>query len=249
MSSKSKTQKAKRPKLLAYGRRAGYGDIHYPTLPCKEASRTPTPIENYISKSMSRSEGLQELRKTSPLRQRGFDFVIIPEEFCEGEGKLREGKGSTRKNLQQSRFLLISKYGGKTVRETTYEMLKQANRINTYRQALYELRENVRKMNKEKYFHRDITDTNMTYKENEGKAYLIDFEHTDRTPTGSLPSNNNSPINIDPDDETQFVDNAIAFFEDGLEALNLLRPFKSPSSRSSKKSTSRTRKISRPRSV
>jgi hypothetical protein len=250
MSSRTKTLKVKRPQLLAYGRQSGYGDIHYPTLSCKEERRTPKPVEDYISKSMGRSEALREVQRTSALRQRKFDFVIVPEEFCEGEGNLRAGKGSERKNLQRPRFLLISKYGGKTVRETTYEMLKQASRIYEYRKALYELRDNVEKMNKENFFHRDITDANMTYNETEGKAYLIDFEHTDRTPTVNSPSSNNSPMNLDPDDEKQFVNNAIAYFEDGLDSMGLLQTVKTPSSsRSSKKSSSRTGKISRPRSI
>lgn len=248
MSSRQ-TRKQKKPQLLAYGRAAGYGDIHYPTLPCKESHRTPQPPEDYISKSMSRSEALAEIRKTSPLRQRKFDFVIVPEEFCEGEGKLRVGKGSNRTSLSQNRYLLISKYGGKTVRQTSHELIQQAKRITKYLRALYTLRDNVALMNKENYYHRDITDANMTYDEEKGKAFLIDFEHTDRSPVKNSPRSSGSTNLRNSNDETQFVENAIFYLEDELQTLGLLGGKKASSPPSSRKTSSRTRKIIRRHSM
>lgn len=235
-----------------YGRRKGYGDIHHPTLPCKDPRRTPQPEEDYISKSMTRSRALYEIRATSDWRKRNFDFALIPEDFCEGEGTLREGKGKERKSLDEARYLLFSKYGGQTARDYTQEMIGQAKRIINYVDALIELRENVKGMNKENFYHNDITDLNITYNEAKGKAFLIDFEHADREPpTKSSASSNNSPISIDLSDETYFVERTIQTLLDRLHEIGVRIPMtqnkKTP--RSSRSRSSGTRKIQRPHSI
>jgi tRNA A-37 threonylcarbamoyl transferase component Bud32 len=246
MSSKQ-TRKLKKPRLLAYAQKGDYGDIHYPTLPCKDPGRTPKPEENYISKSMMRSRALQEIRATSEWRKRNFDFALVPEEICEGEGTLREGEGKTRKSLRIPRYLLISKYGGLTAREISHDLIDQAKRTVKYLNALVKLRENVKEMNKEHFFHNDITDLNITYDEAKGKAFLIDFEYADREvkqPSSNLRSNNSfRQVNIN--DETVFIDNTINYFLDSLRDIGLdVKGMKS-----SPRRRSRTLKTKRPHSV
>jgi hypothetical protein len=254
MSSRQ-TRKVKKPRLIAYGKTGYYGDIHYPTLPCKDAKRTPKPEEDYVSKSMSRSEALHEIRKTSDWRKKGFDFALVPEDFCEGEGTLRTGQGKERKSLQEQRYLLISKYGGQTAREFGKEMVEQGRRIIKYLDALIDLRKKVAEMNKEHFYHNDITDLNVTYDEAKGKAFLIDFEHADReAPQAATPKSNNSPVNLDLDHETNLIDNnIIGVFLDKLKEIGLVIPMKQTTSRSSRStSSSRTRttkKIYRPHSI
>jgi hypothetical protein len=251
--SPRQTRKIKKPQILAYGKTGYYGDIHYPTLPCKESRRTPKPEEDYVSKSMTRSDALQEIRQTSEWRKRGFDFALVPEEFCEGEGTLRTGEGKERKSLQDPRYLLISKYGGKTARDFGKEMVEQARRMIKYVDALIDLRKKVAEMNKEHFYHNDITDLNVTYDEAKGKAFLIDFEHADREPP-RMSTPNNSPANVDFDHETNLIDNnIIGVFLDKLKEIGLMIPMNKTTSRSSRsKSSSRTRitkKIHRPHSI
>jgi len=239
--------------MLAYGKSGYYGDIHYPTLPCKDPKRTPQPEKDYVSKSMSRSTALQEIRETSAWRKRNFDFALVPEDFCEGEGTLRIGQGKDRKSLQDPRYLLISKYGGQTVREFTHEMVEQAGRMIKYLEALIELRNKVTKMNEEEFYHNDITDLNVTYDEAKGKAFLIDFERADREPP-STPNSNNSPVNLDLSSETNLIDNnIIGVFLDRLSAIGVMIPMNQPKPRSSRStSSSRTRstkKMKRPHSI
>lgn len=252
MSSK-KTRKLKKPRLLAYAQKGDYGDIHHPTLACKDPKRTPQPEEDYVSKSMTRSKALQEIRATSEWRKRNFDFTLIPQDFCEGEGTLREGQGKSRKSLQSSRYLLLSKYGGPTAREVSHELIDQAKRTVKYLNALVKLRQNVADMNKEHFFHNDITDRNITYDEEKGKAFLIDFEYADREvkhPSSNLRSNNSSR-NIDLNDETPLIDNTINYFIDSLKDIGLSVNGMESSSRSSRSRSSGTRtiKAKRPHSV
>ena len=250
MSSKAKTRKRNPARLLAYGEKADYGDIHYPPLPCKDPARTPQPSEDYISKSMSKSHARREIQLTSDWRKRKFDFAYVPEDYCEGEGTLRVGKGKNRKPTTIPRYLLFSKYGGKTARDTTKEMVGQAKRIIKYFDALVELRNNVAQMNKEKFYHNDITDLNITYDEKKGKAFLIDFEYADRTPPRTpSPKSNNSPLAIDLSDETYFVNNTINYLLEQLQETGIVIPMKQTIPRSSRSRSSRTRKISRPRSI
>jgi hypothetical protein len=254
MSSRQ-TRKVKKPKLLAYGKSGYYGDIHYPTLPCKESRRTPKPEEDYVSKSMTRTEALREIRKTSEWRKRAFDFALVPEEVCEGEGTLRIGQGKDRKSLQDPRYLLISKYGGQTAREFSKELIGQARRMIKYVDALIELREKVGQMNKEEFYHNDITDLNVTYDEAKGKAFLIDFEHADREPpNASTLSSNNSPVNLNLEDETHLIDmNIIGAFLDKLKEVGITIPMKGTTPRSSRSTpssrTRSTKKIHRPHSI
>jgi hypothetical protein len=250
MSTKAKTRKVKNPRLLAYGEKAEYGDIHYPALPCADPARTPQPQEDYISKSMSRAHARREIQQTSAWRRRNFDFALVPEDYCEGEGTLREGKGKNRKSIMIPRYLLFSKYGGKTARDTTREMVYQAKRIIQYLDALIELREKVAEMNKENFYHNDITDLNITYDEEKRKAFLIDFEYADRSPPRTpSPKSNNSPINIDLSDETYFINRTIDFLLDELKEAGITIPMKQSSPRSSRSRSSRTRKIIRPHSI
>lgn len=251
MSTKQ-TRKLKPPRMLAYAAKGYYGDIHYPTLPCKDPRRTPKPEENYVSKSMSRSTALQEIRDTSEWRKRNFDFALVPEDFCEGEGTLRIGKGKERKSLQDPRYLLISKYGGQTAREFSKEMVEQARRMIKYLDALLELRNKVAKMNEEEFYHNDITDLNVTYDEAKGKAFLIDFEHADREPPRiSSPKSNNSPVNLDLSSETSLLDNnIIGAFLDKLQDIGINIPMKKQTSSPTSSSRNRsTKKMKRPHSI
>lgn len=253
--SARQTRKQKKPRLLAYGEKGYYGDIHYPTLPCKEPSRTPKPEEDYISKSMSRSMALKEIRQTSDWRKRKFDFALVPEDFCEGEGTLRAGQGKDRRSLQDPRYLLISKYGGRTARDFTKEMVEQAHRMVKYLDALIELREKVAKMNEENFYHNDLTDLNITYDEAKGKAFLIDFEHADREPPRTpSPKSTNSPTSLDFEDETYFIKNIIGSYLDKLREIGIIIPMTQKNSPRSSRSTSSsrtrsTRKVKRPHSI
>lgn len=250
MSSRQ-TRKQKKPRMLAYAQKGYYGDIHYPTLPCKDPARTPKPEEDYVSKSMTRSDALKEVRATSDWRKRNFDFALVPEDFCEGEGTLRIGKGKERKSLRESRYLLISKYGGQTVREYSKEMLEQAKRIIQFFDALVDIREKIAAMNKENFYHNDITDLNITYDEAKKKAFLIDFEHSDRDPfpKKSTPKSDESPSNLNLNDETYFVNNIIETFVDKLKEIGIVIPMQQPTPRSSRSRSSGTRKIQRPHSI
>jgi hypothetical protein len=254
MSSRQ-TRKVKKPQLIAYARKGDYGDIHYPTLPCKDPGRTPKPKENYVSKSMSRAKVRQEIQQTSSWRKRNFDFTLVPEDYCEGEGTLREGHGKNRKSLEIPRYLLLSKYGGLSANEVSKDLIGQCNRIVRYMNALLELRNNVAQMNKENFFHNDITDRNITYDEEKGKAFLIDFEYADREPAkpSSKNASNNSYKNFDPNDETVFIDNTIQYFSDSLKDIGILfKEMRTPSRSSRSTSSSRTRstkKIHRPHSI
>jgi hypothetical protein len=250
MSSRQ-TRKVKKPRMLAYGKVGEYGDIHYPTLPCKDPQRTPKPEENYVSKSMTRDKVRREIQETSAWRRRGFDFALVPEDYCEGEGTLHEGKGKNRKSLLKPRYLLISKYGGPTARDVSKELIEHGHRIIRYLKALVELRRNVQQMNKENFFHNDITDRNITYDESKGKAFLIDFEHADRNPK-PLPSSlasNNSFHKIDLNDESYFIDNTINYFLDSLEDAGIIIKGMEESPRSSRPRSSGTRKSKRPHSI
>lgn len=249
--SSQQTRKQKKPRILAYGEKGFYGDIHHPTLPCKDTRRTPKPEEDYISKSMSLSEALKEIRATSDWRKRKFEFALVPEDFCQGEGTLRIGKGKERKSLGTPRYLLLSKYGGTTAREFSKEMVNQAKRMINYLDALLELRNNIAEMNKEHFYHNDITDLNITYDEDKGKAYLIDFEHSDREPipAKSTPKSNDSPLNLNLDDETYFINNIIEAFVDKLKDIGIVIPMKQATPRSSRSRSSGTRKIQRPHSI
>ncbi len=251
MSSGRQTRKQKKPRLLAYAAKGDYGDIHYPTLPCKDPERTPQPQEDYVSKSMTREAVRREIQQTSPWRRRGFNFTLVPEDYCEGEGTLRQGEGKSRRSLGVPRYLLISKYGGLPARTVSKDLIQQARRMTRYIKALVELRKNVQEMNKENFFHNDITDQNITYDEEKGKAFLIDFEYAGREPTkppSSLPSNN-SYRNIELNDETQFVDNTIDYFLDTLDEVGITIKGMKAFSRSSTPRSSRTRKQKRPHSV
>jgi hypothetical protein len=257
MSSKGRTRKAK---LLRYGKATtGYGDVHHPSLECAENRRGAYPLEDYVSKTVDRSSALQEMRKLSALKQMGYDFISVPDHMCEGEGKMRVGEGKERKATSQQRYLMIAPYAGKTLREYTREMLVQAERLADYIYALKELRENVKKMNQDNFFHNDLTDLNMTYREDLRKAFLIDFEYVDRERASpKARSNSNSPssvLNRDPNDESYFVDQSIEYLMSGLkETLSGVITMDDAKHyrllpRSSKRSSSRTKKISRPRSI
>lgn len=250
MSSRQ-TRKQKKPRMLAYAEKGYYGDIHYPTLPCKDPARTPKPEEDYVSKSMPRSQALGEVRATSEWRKRNFDFALVPEDICEGEGTLRIGKGKNRKSLHAPRYLLISKYGGTTVREFSKEMVEQSKRLIKFLDALLEIRDKIAAMNQENFYHNDITDLNITYDESKGKAFLIDFEHSDRDPMPkkASPKSNNSPSNLNLNDETYFVNNIIESFVDKLKEVGIVIPMKQPTPRSSRSRSSGTRKIHRPHSI
>ena len=251
MSSTRQTRKQKRPRLLAYAAKGDYGDIHYPTLPCKDSERTPQPPEDYVSKSMTLSEAMKEIRQTSEWRRKGFNFTLVPEEVCQGEGTLRAGQGKSRRSLGLSRYLLISKYGGLPARSVSKDFIEQARRMKRYINALLELRKNVQQMNNENFFHNDITDQNITYDEEKGKAFLIDFEFAGRKakqPPSSLPSNN-SYRNLDLNDETIFIDNTINYFLDSLDEAGITINGMKAFSRSSTPRSSRTRKQKRPHSL
>ncbi len=257
MSSKGRTRKAQ---ILRYGQeKSGYGDVHHPSLECAEKSRGAYPLEDYVSKTMDRSVALREMRKLSAIKQMGYDFISVPDHMCEGEGKMRIGKGKERRATDQQRYLMIAPYAGKTVREYTREMLGQAERLAAYIYALKELRKNVKKMNDDNFFHNDLTDLNMTYREDLKKAFLIDFEHVDReraVPTERSSSNSPSSLNDrDPNDETYFVEQSIDYLmlnlKEILSGVITLDDAKQYGflPRSSKRSPPRTRKISRPRSI
>jgi hypothetical protein len=247
MSSRQ-TRKVKKPRMLAYALKGDYGDIHHPTLPCKDPHRTPKPEENYISKSMTREKAWGEIKDGIPWRRRKFDFAIIPEDYCEGEGTLRQGQGKNRISLHKPRYLLLSKYGGIPARDVSIELIQQSRRILRYVNALIELRNNVEDMNKENFFHNDITDRNITYDEEKGKAFLIDFEHATHGPRKAASirqRSNNSNANVDPDNEAMFVDNTIQYFVDSLKDMGINLPFRqeqqSPrSTQSSRTQSSRT---------
>jgi hypothetical protein len=254
MSSRQ-TRKLTKPRLLAYARQADYGDIHHPTLPCNDPKRTPQPEKDYISKSMTRRKAFQEIRETSAWRKRNFDFALVPEDYCEGEGTLREGRGKNRKSLEVPRYLLLSKYGGLPVNEVSKDLIAQGHRIVRYMNALVELRDNVAQMNKESFFHNDITDRNITYDEKKGKAFLIDFEHADREPAKpkSNIASNNSYKNIDPNDESVLIQNNIEYFSGNLKDIGIFfNQIRTPSRSSRSTSSSRTRstkKMKRPHSI
>ncbi len=249
--------------MLRYGNeKSGMGDVHHPSLECEDPSRGAYPLEDYVSKTVGRTAALAEVRKVGPLSRMNYDFISVPEHMCEGKGVVRIGKGKSRTATRQKRYLLIAPYAGKTVRQMTREMIEQAERLARYIRALKELRENVRKMNKDDYFHNDLTDLNMTYREDLEKAFLIDFEHVDRervSPQKSSQSTSRSNIHNnnerDPNDESYFVDVSLGFLlseiQDRLKGIVTMDDLKQfhllP--RSPKRSSPRTRKILRPHSI
>jgi hypothetical protein len=98
----------------------------------------------------------------------------------------------------------------------------------------------------------------MTYDESKQKAFLIDFENMDRTPTSAENAarlQNNYNDEVDPDDETYVLDQTMYYLLSNLKdtVLNALDredlQYFLPLPRHMKASPSRTRKISRTRSL
>ena len=167
MTRYSKTRKRYQggTEIIGKGR---FGTTYYPALQCLNPKDQPKG--DVVSKVVPRKVARQEFTGTRILRQKNYDFTCHPIEACQGVGALNiNGK-------KEEQWLLFSKYGGQRIAHHMYVFEEQARKFATMIGAMKDLREKIKLMNeKDKIFHNDVSVENMTYNEQDAKAYLIDF--------------------------------------------------------------------------
>lgn len=148
-------------RILGKGRT---GTSYYPALPCENSQEQPPG--KWVSKATTSREARSEWMRTKPLREKNYDFTAHPISVCKGVGQIEKGK---------DRWLLFSKYAGRPISQVMDDFIENAYECLQFMKALKELRGNIIKMNNDGIFHHDTSAQNMTYNEQEQKAYLLDF--------------------------------------------------------------------------
>ena len=166
-----KTRKIKKMKGSGKIGQGISGIVHYPSLRCKNNSKTPKG--DYVSKKSKKTKAQEEFEKTELLRKLKIDNMIYPEHICE---------------YNDNHDLLFSKFGGYSLvkyfdylEDLAYSKSKNISDFDeTYFdnviKAMYELKESIKILNENDIYQGDISFDNILYNEDEKKAYLIDFE-------------------------------------------------------------------------